>query len=110
MSSFCQAIAKHCHFSLTEVPLILSDQKNLRPVLLVVRAGSDKNKSVCLQNKGFINVPKEELAYNSKSSNKVQKLPLTLINVLIGLKNKDVWKHLLAKTLFRYNFILPCHF
>ena len=52
-----------------------SRYKVLRPVLLIVRAGSDKNKWFVYKIRESLTVPKQELACNSKSSNKSQKLP-----------------------------------
>ena len=46
----------------------------LRPVLLIYRAGSDKNKSFYLQIRESLSVPKQKLAYNWKTPNKAQKL------------------------------------
>ena len=87
----------------------------LRPVLLIIRANSDKNKSFSLQNKGITYCTKQELAYNSKRSNEAKKLPfysdygVDRSEKQICLKTFICIKKL-VKTQFGYNFLLPCNF
>ena len=46
----------------------------LRPVLLIRQAGRDKMNRFVYKIRESLTVPRQELAYNSKSSNKPQKL------------------------------------
>ena len=50
-------------------------KQTLRPILLIVRAISDKINRFVNKIREVHTVPKQELAYNSRNSNKAKKLP-----------------------------------
>ena len=73
----------NCHIDLRQI-------RQLRPVLLIVRAGNDKNKSFCLQNKLLC-------LNNCKHCHTIRRARITprsyqrtLIKVFTSLKHEDV--------------------